>query len=162
MDEVTTAELRELVDKQRLYELEARYCRAVDRADEELLRSCFHPEAIDEHGAPEPIEGHIEYLRDHTLNPAVRPNPVQHAITNALFEVEGDVAYGEVYNEVRRVDGGRQWIEGQGRYIDRFERRDGEWRIAHRKVVVDFVASDHYDEAKFIHSKRDRSDPSYR
>lgn len=162
MDEIDTAALGELLDKQQLYELEARYCRAVDRADEELLRSCFHPGAIDEHGAPEPIEAHIVYLRDHTLNPAARPNPVQHAITNALFEVDGDVAWGEVYNEVRRIDEGRQWIEGQGRYIDRFERRGGEWRIAHRKVVIDFVASDHYVEGDFLRGSRDRTDPSYR
>lgn len=43
--------LQELVDKRALAEVVMRYCRGVDRADEELIVSCFHPDAVDEHGA---------------------------------------------------------------------------------------------------------------
>ena len=36
----------------------------------------------------------------------------------------------------RRIDGDQTVLETfGGRYLDRFERRDGEWRIAHRTVV---------------------------
>src|SRR5262245_17777267 len=42
--------VRVLLDKQAIQEVLARYCRGVDRADLELLRSVYHPDAIDNHG----------------------------------------------------------------------------------------------------------------
>ena len=44
---MTDSQLQELLDKQALYEVVARYCRGVDRADEELVRSAYHPDAIE-------------------------------------------------------------------------------------------------------------------
>src|SRR3954470_18611345 len=86
--------LQELLDKQQLYELLARYCRAVDRADGELLLSCYHPDATDDHGTCKGSPAELlAYLRRGTMNPEVTPGPMQHAITNALFEVDGDVAH---------------------------------------------------------------------
>jgi hypothetical protein len=58
-------------------------------------------------------------------------------------------------------------IEQAGaRYIDRFERRDGEWRIARRVAVIDWYVtgsrgapSAHLDA--FLRGRRDRADPVY-
>jgi hypothetical protein len=47
-----------------------------------------------------------------------------------------------------------------GRYVDRYERRDGEWRIAHRRVLSESPAHG-YDTSDFIPSRRDRTDISY-
>ena len=52
------------------------------------------------------------------------------------------------------------------RYIDRFEKRGGEWRIAHRQVVYDWskiepIAAE-YPNEQFEHGKRSREDASYR
>src|SRR5208283_1897601 len=41
--------LRELLDKQQIYEVALRYCRGLDRMDFELVRSCYHPDGIDHH-----------------------------------------------------------------------------------------------------------------
>jgi hypothetical protein len=55
---------------------------------------------------------------------------------------------------------------GSGRYVDRFERRAGEWRIAARVVVVEALSElgpadmSVVDQA-FAPSRQDRSDPSY-
>ena len=34
-----------------------------------------------------------------------------------------------------------------GRYVDRFERRDGEWRIAHRNLVHEWDKVEHVELA---------------
>ena len=154
--------LQELLDKQALYELVARYCRAVDRVDEELLRSVYWEDAIDEHG---PFVGTVdEFVEEHrnggSWSGRKLEEPVQHAITNTLFDVRGDVAYGETYVEVRRVRDGGVFIEGIARQVDRFERRGGEWRIAHRRILLDYAGPGR-DFTKFLHGARDRSDASY-
>ncbi|MCU1495893.1 MAG: lumazine-binding family protein, partial [Acidimicrobiaceae bacterium] len=117
------AELRELLDRQQLYELVTRYCRAIDRVDDELLLSCYHADARQDHGSYKgPIAGLLEHLHGRAMN--AEKGPLQHVVANCRFEIEGDVAFGESY--VRTVmtgsDGGAQL--GFGRYIDRFERRD--------------------------------------
>ncbi len=43
--------LQELLSKQAIYELQCRYCRGIDRMDQALVRSCYHPDATDEHGS---------------------------------------------------------------------------------------------------------------
>lgn len=156
--------VQELLDKQALYELVVRYCRAVDRVDEELLRTVYWEEAIDEHG---PLVGTVDdFVEEHRNGGSWSGDKlrgrVQHAVTNAVFDVRGDVAYGETYVEVRRVtpDDQRFFVEGFARQVDRFERRNGEWRIAHRRILLDY-AGEGRDVSKFLHGTRDRSDPSY-
>jgi ketosteroid isomerase-like protein len=156
---VDQTQLRELLDKQELADLVVRASRAIDRCDEELLLSCYHDDAFDDHGTYKgDPRGLVAYLRRRTMDPV--NGPVQHAITNSLFDVRGDVAYGETYGESRWVseDGGVQ--RGLCRYVDRFERRDGMWRIAHRRVILE-SARPGFDTSDFVQGARDRTDPSY-
>lgn len=161
---MTDLAIQELLDKQALYELAVRYCRAVDRADAELLLSVYHDDAIDDHG---PFVGgavdFLEFMSDGTMNPERRPLPVQHSISNAVFDVRGDQAFGELYVEVRRVDEhGGMFIEGFARWVDRYERRAGEWRIAHRRVLLEYAApGGRHSMDDFLAGTRDRHDPSY-
>jgi hypothetical protein len=60
-----------------------------------------------------------------------------HCNYNHSIEFDDDThARGEIYNVTYLVprDGGRinVWL---GRYLDRYEQRDGEWRISHRTCV---------------------------
>ncbi|HXC38526.1 MAG TPA: hypothetical protein VN667_06230 [Burkholderiales bacterium] len=53
------------------------------------------------------------------------------------------------------------------RLLDRFERRGGEWRIAHRLLVrdvdrIDPVVEVAPDTTRTVRGTRDRGDPSYR
>ena len=53
-----------------------------------------------------------------------------------------------------------------GRYIDRFERRNGEWKIADRTVLMDLsrstpVTARFAGEKDFLKGARDKSDWSY-
>jgi len=149
-----------LLDKQALYELLVRYCRAIDRADQELLLSCFHADAYDDHGTCKGSrEDLLEYLLRGTMNLDLVPGPHQHAVTNVTLEVDGDVAFGETYIESRAMSHG-ELHTGLARYVDRFERRAGEWRISERRVILEH-ARPGFDVSDFPRGYRDHRDPSY-
>ena len=143
-----------------------RYCRGVDRLDEELVRSCYHPGAHDEHGS---FSGDGEAYIDWRFRLLRGYDATMHFIGNQLVEVQGDVARAESYGVAyHRKHGGeaRQNLTTGFRFVDRFERRDGEWRIARRVATTEWVRAD--DEAGrsaipegMRVGKRDRRDPVY-
>jgi len=65
-----------------------------------------------------------------------------HSISNVLIRIDGGEArvqsYFHAYERARRKDGTQNDIVMAGRYLDRMEKRDDEWRIADRKVVLDW------------------------
>ncbi|MCK9543072.1 MAG: nuclear transport factor 2 family protein [Novosphingobium sp.] len=129
--------VRELWDKQKIREAVTRYCRGVDRMDREMFLSAYHPDAIDDHGffvgGPEDFWNWVNHY--HTNAQVAH----QHAITNHFCEIDGDVAHAETYWLFAAMDAKDQTLTlGGGRYIDRLEKRDGEWRIAARKCVSEW------------------------
>lgn len=157
---LTADQLQTMWDKQEITELVYRLSRGVDRADEELIRSCYWPEAHDDHGAYKgDVEGLVTHLRRRTLRPDV--GPLQHAISNVLLEVDGDIAYGESYSEARAIQEDRSVTRALARYVDRFERRENQWRIIDRVVILE-SARPGFDVTDFVSGARDRTDPSYR
>ena len=153
--------VQELLDKQALYELVLRYSRAVDRCDEEMLRSVYHPDAVDEHGTyTGGPDGFVDYMNAGSWSEERRKNKAQHVLTNPLFEVRGNIAFGECYSWVFQNVDGELSIKGLARVVDRYERRDGEWRIAHRRVIPDWMPPGTALE-QFVEGFRDRRDPSY-
>jgi ketosteroid isomerase-like protein len=154
------AQLQELLDKQALFELVYRYARAVDRNDGELLLSCYHPDAYQHQGYYEGgPEGLLAALQAYVMTANV-PGPLQHSMSNAVFEVKGDVAYGESYCQMRMVAASGEINLGMCRYVDRFERRDGVWKIIHRRTIME-QRRPGLKPAPFLKGSRDRSDPSY-
>jgi len=127
-----------LLAKQEIYELSCRYMRGLDRLDRDLLLSTFHGDGWCEYGISncppaEFIEFAITALQGHEAN--------QHMIGNVLIEVEGDEAFGEVYfHAYHKIQGesGFEDIIIAGRYLDRYEKRNDEWKFAYRSEVVDW------------------------
>ena len=127
-----------LLDKQTIYELSCRYMRGLDRLDAVLLQSVFWDNAYCEYGfingdAASFIEFAVGALKDHASN--------QHMIGNTLIDVEGDEAFGEVYfHAYHKVESeaGFDDLIVAGRYLDRYERRDGVWKMAYRSERVDW------------------------
>ena len=74
-------------------------------------------------------------------------------ICNEFVELDGDVARSESYfmmpSGIERDGEKLIWILA-GRYVDRFERREGEWRIAHRVVTQDWEVTLPATEANFL------------
>jgi len=63
-----------------------------------------------------------------------------HNVTMHMCEIDGDVAHAESYSLGMFLDkGGETGRVLAGRYIDRLERRDGEWRIVLRRSTVEIA-----------------------
>jgi len=168
--------LREQKDRADIQACLLRYTRGVDRHDRELMLSAYWPDAFDEHGVAEGVAAdfvdwalgwHGEFQTRH-----------QHIIANSTIELGGEpgdgpgggTAHGETYYIF--------WGENRegpptlafGRYVDRFERRNEEWRIAHRVCVNElsgqFVVPELPEEWKSLMfrsgpNRRDKGDISY-
>ena len=140
MGELDEAELRVLLDKARIHDVLMRYSRGVDRGDGELVVSCFHPDATLDMGrgpmAPAALaEGITKMTATGTM----------HFIGNEYVEVDGDAAYSETYfiSYATISDAGQSATRSRGgRYLDRFERRDGQWKIARRLLVDEWSRID--------------------
>jgi hypothetical protein len=144
-----------------------RYCRGIDRMDRELVRSCYHADASDEHGS---FSGGVEDLLDWLWKLLARYETTMHFIGNVLVELAGDAAVAESYGVAwhRSPDPRPQWNLVTGfRYLDRFERRgDGVWRIARRIAVTEWSRVDDPKDRwvpppALRLGRRDRSDALY-
>ncbi len=150
----------ELLDKQSITEVITTYARAIDRLDEELLRSVFHPGSKHAHGFVGPSSDpslpstpgspldFVAYAFD-VLRTHIRTH---HQLGNILIEVDGDDAYAETYFSAyhrmrakgdalaapNAFDTEMDLLVG-GRYIDRFQRRQGIWKISHRTGLTDWM-----------------------
>jgi len=133
------AALDRLLDKAELEDLAVRYARAVDRGDRQLLRSLYHDDAIDHHGAD--FRGGPSEFVDYVQKATSIFEVTAHYILNSSYEIAGDLANGELYFIAyhRTLPPESNEIVVAGRYLDRYERRAGVWKIAHRSLVWDWA-----------------------
>ncbi|MDP3135280.1 MAG: nuclear transport factor 2 family protein [Burkholderiaceae bacterium] len=151
-----------LADRAQIQDVMHRWCRAVDRLDIAAMPALFHPDMQDNHGA---FRGGREELmawigqRHKTITFSL------HQVSNIVIEFAGpDLALVEtVFLAIQRYSpeardslaqssGGKLGqpgtatdVMGTGRYVDRFERRDGVWKIARRTVVSGWKRMDAVD-----------------
>ena len=121
----------------------ARYCRGLDRGDPDMILSAYHPGAMDRGRVGHP-DGPVEALVPWVIAKLDLPRTVpQHHVTNILVQRNGDVAHVESYFLLFRPQtnpdsGDDELVRAGGRYLDRFERRNGKWLIAERRVILDW------------------------
>jgi 3-phenylpropionate/cinnamic acid dioxygenase small subunit len=133
--------LQALIDKDEIREVIYRFARAMDRHDWDLARACYHEGAIDDHGVFRgDKDDYVEWVSENLPRLA---ETTMHFVGNVMIELDGDAARCEAYvvgyHRYKRDDGTRADFLGGGRYVDRFERRSGEWRIAHRVLVWEWA-----------------------
>ncbi|MDE2404865.1 MAG: nuclear transport factor 2 family protein [Sphingomonadales bacterium] len=114
------------------------YCRGVDRGDAGLLASLFWDDA-------EVVSGVVNgdaasFARDIVAHVTAALEVSFHSIANEWIEVRGDHAVGEHYVIAHSRAGGEDMMTG-GRYLDRYERRGGAWKIASRVFVCDWTST---------------------
>ena len=135
--------LDELLSWHEIYRLLCDYMRGQDRLLPELHRSVFHNDATTDYGAftggPDAFVAFAQdILRTHHAN--------HHMIGQVLIDFDGDTAFGEVYfqafHRIANEAGEEQDFWVSGRYIDRYERRAGIWKIAHRSELVDWLRNE--------------------
>lgn len=144
------ASVRRLLDRQAIWDCLMRYSRGVDRLDRELLLSVYHEDAVDDHGM---FVGTREEFADWVVGMHGATHfSHQHCLFNHSCELDGDVAHAETYYMFAGMNrSGAPLSMSGGRYLDRFERRDGIWAIAARVCVRDWAPLD---------SQPDPEDPS--
>lgn len=127
----------EMADREAIRDCLFRYSRGIDRADSELLRTVYWPGAMDYHtGFTGTAEAFIEWAMPRLTEQEQRV----HMLGNILIRLDGHTAKVESYLwsvSVIPGDEPRQ-VMVCGRYLDKFEKRDDEWRIAERMVVHDW------------------------
>jgi ketosteroid isomerase-like protein len=155
----------ELLDEAAIREVQVRYCRAADRVDAEALRACFHPDATADYG--EGVWSLDQYM-EHATQMMAKFLTTTHNTGNQLVELDGDNAWAEHYTVATHrwpldEKGETRDMVASVRYVDRMERRSGEWRIAKRVMVLDWHRVDPVAGANagMTRGRRDRSDPSY-
>lgn len=131
--------LAELLDRQAIADILVAYARGADRGDVDLIAAAYHDDAVEDHGGTfnGPARDYVAGMRK-MLPRAPR---MSHSVTNILIDLDGDTALSEChYLTFARlpVEGGTVDSLTMARAIDRFERRDGRWAIAHRRVVWDW------------------------
>jgi uncharacterized protein (TIGR02246 family) len=134
--------LQELLDKQAIHDLLVAYFHGIDTRDVELVASTYHPDAVDTRG-PRQIEGPgiaEELVRSNERSMA----STRHHVTTHRIEISGDTASSVAYCIGVHVTAGDEpkRLQTSGRYIDRLERRDGEWRIVARETAMDMLRSE--------------------
>ena len=136
------AEVRDLAARRDIMAACQRYMRAQDRLLPDLHRSAFHEDAYVDCGLyAGPAHGFVDFAQGFLAT----MKGSQHIIGQHMIEIDGDAADGEVYFFAwhRPIENGEERdLFICGRYVDRYEKRNGEWRIADRRELIDWARSD--------------------
>ncbi len=162
------ARLEQFLDRQDILDCLTRFCRGMDRFDREIYLSAFHDDAVIAAG---PFVGSASDCYDWAvpLHEAGQ-NATQHCLLNHSCDIDGNSAHTETYYLfVARNRDDSNWLAG-GRYLDRLEKRDGEWKIILRTNLVEWSGTSPTLPLPFAElgdidlngsSSRNRDDPSY-
>ncbi|MBN7797501.1 nuclear transport factor 2 family protein [Parahaliea mediterranea] len=147
VEDAFRSEIQCLLNKQSIQEVLADYARGIDRCDEDLLRSVYHEDAMDFHGI---FDGPASQFIQIALEAQRKKIHSSHLLGQSKIDFVGNGAYVETYfwscDLTERPLAGMS-VSGEGpfitfmsgRYADWFEDRAEGWRIAERKVLLDWV-----------------------
>lgn len=171
MDELLDRKLREMVDRQEIFQLLLRYARGLDRMDRALIRDCYWDDAIDDHHG---FIGDPDSFIDWAFEYNIAVSEVQHhGLSNHYCEIDGDNASSETYYTFIGGNIEPPHLLSIGRYIDHFQRRDGVWKMANRVTVIEknyelpehaadaMIRAGDTSQGPLLPATRDRSDLSY-
>ncbi|QPF90705.1 nuclear transport factor 2 family protein [Bradyrhizobium commune] len=174
--------LERTADRIEILDVLARYSRAIDRLDYNLIREVYHEDAVDNHGKDLTVEEFVFWVRERHKTISVS----WHSFGNVLIDFAGpDLALVESYAQVVQCyppeakDALSQLVgdvEGNttsgkvllisGRSVDRFERRNNRWKIQRRTIVYESsIVVDMQPEPKggpsWVRGRRDGDDFSF-
>ncbi|QNE07618.1 nuclear transport factor 2 family protein (plasmid) [Croceicoccus marinus] len=149
------AEIRDLAARRDITDAVHRYMRGLDRLDRDCLLSAFHPDAYVDCGL---LAGSPTEFADFALGFLADMDATHHQLGQVRIEFAGgDAASGKAsgesyfraFHDVRSEAGEVRDLFIAGRYIDEFTRGNGEWRIARRRLVTDWVSDNPGSRAFF-------------
>jgi hypothetical protein len=133
-----TLDVQALSDRAEILELRARYGRALDERDWDLMRTVFAADASADFALGQPFEGIEDIIRacrsqmdnlDHT----------QHFFGNHEIELAGDRASGRlklIGSAFLSTDAGDPTVCLRGDYVDEYVRTEEGWRISRRELSI--------------------------
>jgi hypothetical protein len=134
----TVPSAAQVADRLAIYDVLVAHCRGVDRADAEILRGCYWPDAEVAYGV---FDGNAHRFCAFLPQAIAVYALTQHCIGNVAIELDGDAArtetYVTAYHYAEAADGDREVIFF-ARYLDRMQKRGHVWKLAHRRVVIDW------------------------
>jgi hypothetical protein len=162
--------LENVLARHAIHDLIMLQARATDRGDAALLGSVFHRDATVDVGI---FRGTARDYCPFILQATAGMQRMSHTIANEWIDVQGDDAVAESYvvafTTAPDDTGGA--VDGitAGRYLDRFARRNGEWKFTERRFVVDFAqqqpnqpeAPDGMTAQLTLRGRRSKDDPVY-
>jgi hypothetical protein len=133
-----TEELKALVEREKIRECIGRLARGEDRRDAELISASYWQDSTTDYGVF--VGSFDKYLA--WVVPGSPAIPVtQHVLGQSVIDLKANTALVEThvtsYHRVNMGNEERDTVIG-GRYLDRLEKRGGEWRIAHRVMLYDW------------------------
>lgn len=132
--------IEELADREAIRECVFLYSRAIDRRDEALLRTVYWPDAHNDYGF---FECGVDEFVTHVFAALATMQQSMHSLTNILINIALPHAqvetYFVAYHHMTGETGAIVDMTMGGRYLDRMEKRAGEWRIARRDAVIDWM-----------------------
>jgi len=138
-------------DITQINQLAYRYAAAIDACDVAMLQTVFTPSGRLRSYHPGAEEPFADLVGSDQL--AAVPNAMRgahrhtmHQMTNHLVDVAGDQATGSLLCTARHLDtDGGAALNVMIRYVDRYEREGGVWKIADRQIF--FLWSERHDTA---------------
>ena len=163
----------QLEDRQQIHDVYIRYIRGFDRNDVALMKTAFWPEVQINYGRQS--NTFDEFVHRHLKSHTGKLTHYAHLITTESVEISGDVAHVETHVIRFSNDNPNRSMLLAGRYIDRLDRRHGEWRIAVREFIPYFAGyvdssidaylganvRDGYSSSACGYGTWDKRDPSY-
>lgn len=117
----------------------ARLARGEDRRDAALISASYWPDSVTDYGV---FQGDFDAYLAWVVPGADAITNTQHHVGQTHIELDGDTARAETqvisYHRIDYGEGAEHDVVIGGRYLDVFARRDGEWRIASRKMLYDW------------------------
>lgn len=139
MTETQDADVRYLRDRADIIDIIHRFVSEADKRSVEGMVSCVSDDAIVSFNDGALVIEGAEHLRSYmtnqfattgTLNPDTRGT---HAMCNSIVKIEGDTASAET-SGVTYLATPAKMVHMRGvRYLDKFARIDGEWRLTERR-----------------------------
>ncbi len=134
--------VRQLLDRNAIRELIARYAHSVDRRDLDGVAACFTADAAYRGSLG---QGSIDVALAALRERMAQYTSTMHFIGNQLVDLSGDRAtsetYAIAYHQMQREDGRRNMAVGV-RYLDDLLRTEDGWRICRREVKLEWQRFD--------------------
>lgn len=131
-------ELQAMLDREKIRNCVIRLARGEDRRDAELIKASWWPDATYDYGVQ---SGDFPSYLAWVVPGADAIKNTQHVLGQTHVELASDTARAEThvisYHRVDMGSGDQDTCIG-GRYLDRMEKRGGEWRIAERVMLYDW------------------------